>query len=92
MKTFQTFEDMVCSFPNNLLIDSILTKIIKSFIDDTLKISSIGIFHDNTQGLYVWHVEAGLVCNDIWHADRSQEPNFIERSTFLFLFGVGQKH
>ncbi len=57
-----------------------------------LKVSAIGILHDNAERLGVWDVERGLIGDDIRHGDGREQADLIQSCLFFFLLGSGQDH
>lgn len=80
------------SFPYKLLVKSVISEGVQSTCNHSLEISSISVFHYNTQWLNILDIEGCFIGNDVGHANRSKESDFIESCAFLFLFCICKKH
>jgi len=57
-----------------------------------LKISSVGILHDDAEGLLIGVIKTAFIPNHIGHSNRCEEPDLIEGCVFLFLTDSGQRN
>ena len=69
MQTFKSLQYLMSSFPDKLLIKSIVPKSVESGGDHSFEVTTISVLHHNAQGLNILDVEGGFVRYDIGHVD-----------------------
>lgn len=69
MQATKSLEDREGRSPYKLLFESLRQMHFDSLLDHALKISTIGVLHNNAKCLGIRKKERGLVGNDIRHVD-----------------------
>ena len=92
VKCLQSLKELKSHFPDKSFLKPFFIASLKLLVDLSLQIPSVGILHDQTQGLVVVVEEGPFVANNIRNADGSEETNLIERTLFFLLVQAGHQY